>query len=171
MKYGKQLAGLASVLAATGAMALTALPGASAAQAHTRPAASGTEHFRLLTGGEDTNGAPVIATGLFTAGGRDHVVSNSTDKFVFPNGTITVKHVNGKGSQSFSTRTCLARISGPGTYRLVRGTGAYAGITGHGRFRLNILIVAARNGSGKCSKKMAPAAAQLEIQASGPASL
>lgn len=171
MKYGKRLLGLAGVLAATGAMALSAVPAASAAPAHARPAAAGTERFQLMSTNGDTNGAPIVATGLFTAGGRDHVVNNSTDKFVFPNGSITVKHSNGKGPQSFNPRTCLMRINQHGTYKLVAGTGAYAGITGHGRYHLTILGVGARGANGKCTMKKRPAAIELEIQAVGPASL
>jgi len=171
MKYSKRLLGLAGVLAATGAMALSALPAASAAPVHARPAASGIEHFQLMSTNGDTNGAPIVATGLFTDGGRDHVVNNNTDKFVFQKGTITVKHSNGKGPQSFNPRTCLIRINQHGTYRLVSGTGAYAGISGHGRYHLTILGIAARNANGKCSQRKRPVAIELEIQAVGPASL
>jgi hypothetical protein len=171
MIYGKRLLGLASVLAATGAVALSALPAASAAPAHTRPAASGTEHFQLMSTNGDTNRAPVIATGLFTAGGRDHVVNNSTDKFVFPKGTITVKHSPGKGPQSFNPRTCLLRVNQHGTYKITGGTGAYAGITGHGSYHRPILGVAARGANGKCTMKKRPVAIELEIQARGPVSL
>ena len=46
MKYGKRLLGLAGILAATGAVTLSALPAASAAPAHARscwsPPAAGT---------------------------------------------------------------------------------------------------------------------------------
>jgi hypothetical protein len=171
MKYGKRLLGLAGVLAATGAVALSALPAASAAPAHARPATSGTEHFQLMSVTGDTNHSPVIATGLFTAGGRDHVVNNSTDKFVFLNGTITVKHSPGKGPQSFNPRTGLLRINQHGTYKILSGTGAYARITGHGGYHLTILAVAARGANGKCTMKKRPAAVELEIQARGPASL
>ena len=171
MKYSKRLLGLAGVLAATGAMALSALPAASAAPVHARPAAVGTEHFQLMSVTGDTNRSPVIATDLFTSGGRDHVVNNNTDKFVFPNRTITVKHSNGKGPQTFNRRTCLLRVNQHGTYRITAGTGAYAGITGHGSYRLTILAVGARGSNGKCTQKKPPVAIELEIQAHGPASL
>jgi hypothetical protein len=171
MKYGKRLLGLAGVLAATGAVALSALPAASAAPAHARPAISGIEHFQLMSTTGDTNHSPVIATGLFTAGGRDHVVSNNIDKFVFPKGTITVRHSNSKGPQSFNPRTCLLRVNQHGTYKILSGTGAYAGITGHGGYKLTILAVTARGSNGKCTMKKRPAAIELEIQAKGPASL
>lgn len=171
MKYGKRLLGLASVLAATGAMVLSALPAAGAAPAHARPAATGIQRFQLMSTTGDTNHSPVIATGLFTAGGRDHVVNDSTDRFVFPKGTVTIRHSPGKGPQSLNPRTCLLRVNQHGTYRIVSGTGAYAGITGHGRYRLTILAVAARGANGKCSMKKQPVAIELLIRAHGPASL
>src|SRR5689334_2652213 len=171
MKYGKRLLGLGGVLATTGAVALSALPAASAAPANARPAATGTEHFQLMSTNGDTNHAPIIATGLFTAGGRDHVVSNNVDKFVFPTGTITVRHSNGKGPQSFNPRTCLLRINQHGTYKILAGTGAYAGITGHGGYKLTVLAVGARGANGKCTQKKKPVAVELEIQARGPVSL
>ena len=171
MKYGKRLLGLASVLAATGAVALSALPAASAAPAHARPAVSGALHFQLMSTSGDTNHSPVIATGLFTAGGRDHVVNDSTDRFVFPKGTITVRHSPGKGPESLNPRTCLLRVNQHGSYRIIRGTGAYAGITGHGRYHLTILAVAARGANGKCSQNKPPVAIELLIKAHGPASL
>lgn len=170
MKYGKRLLGLAGVLAATGAMALSAVPAASAAPAHAGPAVSGTEHFQLMSTTGNTNGSPVIATGLFTAGGRDHALSNNVDKFVFPNGTIKVKHSNSKGPQSFNSRTCLLRLNQHGTYKILSGTGAYAGISGHGVYKLTILAVGARGSNGKCTQKKPPVAIQLEIQAVGPVS-
>jgi hypothetical protein len=99
------------------------------------------------------------------------VVNNNTDKFVFPKGTITVRHSNSKGPQSFNPRTCLLRVNQHGTYRILAGTGAYTGITGHGRYRLIILAVSARGANGKCTQKKPPVAIELEIRARGPVSL
>jgi hypothetical protein len=70
-------------------------------------------------------------------------------------------------------RTGLARAPGCLLHssRLSGGTGAYAGITGHGIYRLNILIVSARNSAGNCSNKLPPVAFQQIIKAQGPVSL
>jgi len=93
------------------------------------------------------------------------------DTVVFPDGTFKIAHSNGTGTPHFNAKTCLNTIVLNGTYRLSGGTGAYAGISGHGIYRLNILIVAARNAAGKCSDKLPPTAFQQIIKAQGPVSL
>ena len=69
--------------------------------------------------------------------------------------------------------TAWSELGGCGPLRAApsHGTGAYAGISGHGIYRLNILIVAARNAAGKCSDKLPPTAFQQIIKAQGPVSL
>jgi hypothetical protein len=134
------------------------------------PVSSGFEYFQLLNASA-ANNAPssIIAGGVFTAGGVDHPGSK-VDTVVFPNGTLKIAHSNGTGTPRFNPRTCLGAIVLNGTYRL-SGGGAYAGIRGHGIYRLNILIVAARNAAGKCSQKLPPAAFQQIIRAQCPVSL
>jgi hypothetical protein len=163
----KILAGV-SVVAVGGAMAATGLTAASASQAAGR---SGTEFFQLVNA-TVANNAPssIIARGVFTAGGVDHP-GNKVDTVVFPNGTLKIAHSNGTGTPRFNAKTCLTTIVLNGTYRLSGGTGAYAGIRGHGIYRLNILIVGARNAAGKCSNKLPPTAFQQIIRAQGPVSL
>ena len=107
---------------------------------------------------------------MFTAGGVDHP-GNKVDTFVFPDGTFKIAHSNGTGTPHFNAKTCLFALALNGTYRLSGGTGAYAGISGHGIYRLNITFVAARNSAGKCSNKLPPTAFQQIIRAQGPVSL
>jgi hypothetical protein len=159
----RTLATAAGVLGLAVAVGGTGLAGAS-----TRPAASGTEHFQLLSTTGNTNGGGVIAYGAFTAAGQEKDLSNSTSRFVFPNGSFRIRHSNGTGTQHFNPKTCLLSIDRHGTYRISHGTGAYAGISGHGRYQLDVLAIASRNASGACAKKGRPAATQLIIQASGP---
>ena len=156
------------VVAVAGAVAATGLTVASASQA---AGSSGTEYFQLVNA-TVANNAPssIIARGVFTAGGVDHP-GNKVDTVVFPNGMFKIAHSNGTGTQRFNARTCLGTVVLNGTYRLSGGTGAYAGISGHGIYRLNILIVAARNSAGKCSNKLPPAAFQQIIRAQGPVHL
>ncbi len=165
----KILAGV-SVVAVAGAMAATGLTAASASQA-AGAGSSGFESFQLLKASAADN-APtsIIARGVFTAGGVDHP-GNKVDTVVFPDGTFKIAHSNGTGTPRFNPRTCLSVITLNGTYRLSGGTGAYAGISGHGIYRLNILIVAARNSAGQCSHTMPPTAFQQIIKAQGPVSL
>ena len=73
--------------------------------------------------------------------------------------------------RKLSSRPVSAIDALNGTYRLSGGTGAYAGISGHGIYRLNILIVSARNSAGRCSNKLPPTAFQQIIKAQGPVSL
>jgi hypothetical protein len=163
----KILAGM-SVVAVAGAVAAAGLTAASASQA---AGSSGTEYFQLVNA-TVANNAPssIIARGVFTAGGVDHP-GNKVDTVVFPDGTFKIAHSNGTGTPRFNAKTCLTTIALNGTYRLSGGTGTYAGISGHGIYRLNILIVGARNSAGKCSNKLPPTAFQQIIKAQGPVSL
>ena len=168
MRLRNKVLAVASAVAAAGALAATGLTAASASQA---AGSSGTEYFQLMNA-TVANNAPssIIARGVFTAGGVDHPGSK-VDTVVFPDGTFKIAHSNGTGTPHFNAKTCLNTIVLNGTYRLSGGTGAYAGISGHGIYRLNILIVSARNSAGKCSHKLPPVAFQQIIRAQGPVSL
>ena len=163
------LAMAGSVLAA-GAIALSGVVAATASP-HTSHGVSGIEHFQLVSTSSSpkTNGH-LIAYGVFTKAGTDVVTGNLTDIFKFRNGTIHVHHSAGKGTQRFNPHTCLLQISLHGTYRLVSGTGRYAGISGHGTYRLSILAIGARS-HGKCTQRKPPVAFQQIIRASGPVHL
>ena len=164
MKLRSKILGAISVVTVAGAMAATGLTAASASQA----GSSGTEHFQLVNT-NPANNAPssIIARGVFTAGGVDHPGSK-VDTVVFPNGTFKIAHSNGTGTPRFNAKTCLFTLALNGTYRLSGGTGAYAGISGHGIYRANIMFVGARNAAGKCSNKLPPTAFQQIIRAHGP---
>jgi hypothetical protein len=168
MKLRSKILGAISVVAVAAAMAATGLTAANAAAG---AGSSGFEHFQFMNT-SFANNAPssVIATGVFTAGGVDHP-GDKVDKVVFPNGTFKIAHSGGTGTPHFNAKTCLNTIVLNGTYRLSGGTGAYAGISGHGIYRLNLLIVGARNAAGKCSDRLPPTAFQLIIRAQGPVSL
>ena len=165
----KIIAGM-SVVAVAGAVAAAGLTSASASLA-AGAGTSGFEHFQLVNA-TVANNAPssIIARGLFTAGGVDHP-GNKVDKVVFPDGTFKIAHSGGTGTPRFNPKTCLGLFALNGTYRLSGGTGAYAGISGHGIYRLNIMFVGARNAAGKCSNKLPPTAFQQIIRAQGPVSL
>ena len=167
-KLRSKILGGISVVAVAGAMAATGLTAASASQA---AGSSGTEFFQLMNA-TVANNAPssIIARGVFTAGGVDHP-GDKVDRVVFPDGTFKIAHSGGTGTPRFNPKTCLAVFALNGTYRLSGGTGAYAGISGHGIYRLNIMFVAARNAAGKCSNKLPPVAYQQIIRAQGPVRL
>ena len=90
---------------------------------------------------------------------------------MFLDGTFKIAHSGGTGTSASTSKTCWPSSRADGTYRLSGGTGAYAGISGHGIYRLNITFVAARNSAGKCSNTMPPTAFQQIIKAQGPVSL
>jgi hypothetical protein len=159
-----------TLAAAIGAVSVAAaLTGTGLAAASASPAASGTEHFQIMTTSATSNRLSIIATGVFTAGGVDHEnASVATEKF--PGGTFTIKHSRGTGKQTFNPRTCLLTLNLHGTYTLSHGTGKYAGISGHGKYQLNILAIGTKV-HGKCSQSRPPAVFQQIISASGPVSL
>jgi hypothetical protein len=159
---------IAAAVSATAVAALASGTGLAMASAHgAHPAVTGTEHFQMMTTSATSATAHVIASGVFTAPGADHEnVSRNTARFVFPDGTIKLRHSPGTGQQSFNPRTCLLTIREHGTYRLTGGTGKYAGITGRGHYRLSILGIGARS-HGKCSNSKPPAAFQQVIRATG----
>jgi hypothetical protein len=168
-KLRSKILGGMSVVALVGVVAGTGLTAASASQAGAS-VRSGFEHFQIMSTSETSSRQSIIATGLFTAGGVDHLGAR-VDTVVFPDGTFKIAHSAGVGTPHFNPKTCLGLVAINGTYRLSHGTGAYAGIRGHGIYRVNLTMVAARNAAGKCSDRLPPAAFQLIIRATGPVSL
>ena len=157
--------------AVTVAAAATMLGGAGLAAASTHTGVSGTENFQMMTTSGNNSAASVIASGVFTAGGVDHESqTGNTATFTFSNGTVSLTHSRGTGSQSLNPKTCLLTVDLHGTYKLTSGTGSYAGITGNGNYKLSILAIAARSG-GKCTMSQPPVAWHQVINASGPVSL
>jgi hypothetical protein len=139
------------------------------AGAAVRPAVSGTENFQLMSTSATSNTASVIASGVFTAGGTDHMGSK-VDTLVFPTGSFKVAHSKGTGSQKLNPKTCLATASLRGTVALSGGTGAYKGISGKGTYQLSELAIFAKSG-GKCTMKKPPTAFQLIIKATAAVKL
>lgn len=171
MKHRSRLIAGAGALVTVAAVALSGAMTASAAPTSARGAVSGTEHFQMMTTSGTGTTASVIASGVFTAPGVDHEhQATNTATFAFSNGTITLKHSSGTGTQHFDPKTCLLTISEHGTYKLLSGTGAYAGISGNGNYQLSILAIGASSG-GKCVQNKPPVAFHQVINATGPVSL
>jgi hypothetical protein len=156
----------AAVVVAAAALALTGAA-ASASAAVSDTAASGTEHFQLMSTSATATTAPVIAYGVFTGVASDQM-GNKVDKFVFSNGTFKVRHTAAKHRtrMHFNSKTCLATASQHGTFKVLSGTGKYAGITGHGTYLLTVLFIGAKS-NGKCSQTLPPLALQEQIKAVG----
>jgi hypothetical protein len=159
------------ISAVTAAAAAAVMGGTGLAAASTHTAVSGTEHFQMMTTSGTGSTGSVIASGVFTAPAVDHEhEATNTATFTFSNGTITLKHSNGTGTQHFDPTTCLLTINQHGTYKLLSGTGKYAGISGSGTYQLSILGIGASSG-GKCVQNKPPVAFHQVINASGPVSL
>lgn len=152
----------AAAIAVSGTLAAAAASGNSGA--------SGVEHFQIMSTSATATRDTVIAYGVFTAGGVDITTSATTDTFKFPDGTVRIRHSAGTGPQTFNRQTCLFTVHQHGTYTVLGGTGKYAGISGHGRYRLNILAVAPRS-HGKCTQKAPPVTFELIVRGSGPVHL
>ena len=131
-------------------------------------AVTGTEHFQAVSTSLTSSRSKVAAYGVFNASGVDIATSNTRDTFKFPGGKFRVTHHATRSRQHFNTRTCAGTVRERGTYKLSHGTGKYAGISGHGRYRLRGLIVARHTARG-CSRR--PIAIQVIIRAHGPVTL
>jgi hypothetical protein len=107
-----------------------AVPGAAAAKSH-----SGIEHFLVVQTSEAAP-PPLIGTGPIHAAGTDVQVNDNRDRFVFPKGTLRIKHHAKSSHESFDPKTCLGTFSERGVYKVTSGTGAYSDVSGHGRYKV-----------------------------------
>lgn len=151
------------VWGALGAAALAAagLVGTAAASSASR--AVPTERIVGLQNNPRANGfAVVIGNGPIHAHGKDVVVSGHVDRFVFPRGSITIRHRNTAQHHHFDKVTCYGVFTQRGVYRVTGGTGAYAGVQGHGKFSV-------KGTSFGCGKQ--PRIFQLVLHAAGPLSV
>ena len=149
----------ASIAAATaGALRLAAPAGAAS-----RTAASGTEHFQLMSTSPTSNTANVIASGVFTKAGIDHQGSKVQHAGVQQR-HIQDRALPGTGTPKLNPKTCLLTLNLRGTIALSGGTGAYKGISGKGTYQFSELAILAKSG-GKCTMKKPPTASQVIIKA------
>lgn len=143
-----------SVLAAAGLVSMAAASSASSA--------TPTERFIGLNNNPTTNGVQVVvANGPIHARGKDVVVSAHVDRFVFPKGSVKVRHHATSNHQTHDRVTCYGTFTQTGTYRVIGGTGAYAGATGHGAYTVRARFVG-------CSQHRPPHPFQLVLRAEGP---
>jgi hypothetical protein len=153
-------AAAAASLAVTGASTASASPG-------THRVVSGTESIQIMSASTTPGPASAIAQGVFGAAGLAYLGDARLGRIVFPGGTITISHQAGRGTSHFYPGACLSVVSQPGTYRIVGGSGKYAGISGHGTYQLSLEIVATRS-HGACSPGKPPVAQQELLRLSGP---
>ena len=131
-------------LALSGLMAgvLLATPSSTAtgdrSTGSTADRAQGRQVFTLISTDKSRKDGLVAATGPVHAQGVDVAVSGLTDRFTFPDGSITIRHkvTPGSGRDSYDPVTCMFTFSEKGTWKVVKGTGAYAHAKGKGTHRV-----------------------------------
>ncbi len=156
-----------AALAAAAAAVLATGAGWSAASASpASQAASGTEHFYLMTTQPSASKYTVIASGVFTGGGTDSS-GNTVDKVKLPGGTFKISH-SGQIHivvQKVNSKTCLAQFKGTASFTIGSGTGAYKGISGSGKATVAALEIAKRNAKGQCNPNATPVVNEQTITA------
>jgi hypothetical protein len=151
------------ILGALSAIALT-VGGVAPYAAADNNSHSGTQHFLLLETGVSANPPQaLIATGPIHAAGKDVVLSDTLDRFVFPKGNVRIKHTPQSSNDTFDPVTCLGTFTESGTYQLVSGTGAYDHVRGHGTYTVQASFVG-------CDQNGPPTVFTLQIKAHGPIS-
>ncbi len=158
---------LAAVSVAVLTSAIVMLGGFAGPASATR--AGGTQRFTIILTGP--TGGLVLARGAFTAAGRDvenqTSATTGTSAFTFADGTITASHTDDPGGRSsFNPAACVGRFSATGTFVVTGGTGAYAGISGHGTYRVHGFFIEARTPTG-CGAQIG---GLTVIRAAGPVS-
>jgi hypothetical protein len=120
------------------------LPGIASAA----PSKVGNESF--ISTQNNPPGGPVTASGVINDHGRDIVVSNDEDTFVFGNrGQITVLHSAVSDRQHFNPKTCVFTFTEKGNYVFGDGTGEWANYNGSGKYTVTATAIdACGNGPG-----------------------
>ena len=101
----------------------------------TASSASPAKQTFTITSDMNDTGGTVTATGAITATGDDVVVSDTEDRFVFPDGSLTINHTLGRHKEHVNDNTCTATVRETGTYLITNGTGRYHGASGSGTYR------------------------------------
>lgn len=143
--------------------ALLSSPPASASGSETEATTAQHQRFVLIQGDPEESGGPIAATGPIHARGTDVVIGNFKDRFEFPDGNVIIKHKpkNGLTTESFDPVTCLFTFKEQGTWKAIKGTGAYTQVQGHGTYRV------LGQGIG-CDENKPPEVFILRIVAQGP---
>lgn len=161
--------GTIAAIGAAAAVMTVGGTGLAAASASTvqRPAASGTEHFSLMSTQPSASKYTIIASGLFTAGGVDQS-GNKSDLVKLPAGTFKINHSGPfhVTKQHLDPKTCLAVLAANSKFTVGSGTGAYKGISGSGHAVIAFTGIA-RKVKGKCDLNATPVVLEQTITASG----
>jgi hypothetical protein len=119
------------------------------------------QRFLVLSTHPSDDTPTVLGFGPIHAKGIDKTINNRKDVFVFPNGKLVVRHHATSRHHFSDPTTCLFRERERGHYRIVRGTGAYAGARGHGHYHVTVTAIG-------CRQHHQPNTFVLQIKARGP---
>ena len=100
--------------------------------------------------------------------------ANGTSPLDFRAGKLTVRHTKTSGgTQSLNPKTCVLSFSEGGVYTVVGGTGKFSGATGHGKYRIRVIIRVQRLKNGTCntSPSAYPISGRASFLAHGPLSV
>jgi hypothetical protein len=161
----------AAALAASLAMTGTSL--AATGPARTAPAAAktGTEFIQEMSTSATSPVSQVVAYGMFTAAGTDtQSPTGNSDTLRFPGGSFFVTYKVTGAVNKNDPGTCVSTLVLRISYKLSKGTGKFAGITGSGHATNTQVTIAARTAKGGCSQTTAIAQQSL-VLASGPVTL
>ena len=142
------------------AMSAVAVGAVAVVWAGTAGATTGSQRFSISAG---NTGGSVYASGPISGSGRDVVMGQNADKFVFAGGTVWVSHHASSQNLSFDPRSCLGQFTESGTYSLVKGSGVYRGVTGSGTYTAK--------GTQRGCDPNAPTSTRYFVNASGWTSL
>jgi hypothetical protein len=132
-----------------------------------RSAASGTEHFSLMTTQPSASKYVVVASGLFTAGGVD-ISGNTVDLIRLSGGTFKINHGSAVHvlKEKLNNKTCLMQFAATAKFTVEDGTRAYKGITGSGKALISGTGIARRS-HGQCNPNANPVVLEQTITATG----
>ena len=165
----RAIAAVTAAMAATLVLTGTSMASSTAATSPAPAAKTGIEYIQEVSASATSPVSPVIAHGAFTAAGTDTEAGN-TDLLRFPGGTFLVTSTVTSAHHHVDSGTCVIAVTVLLTYKIGKGTGRFAGITGSGHVTTTILNVAAPTRHGGCSTSTL-LAQQTVIEASGPVTL
>jgi hypothetical protein len=146
-------------LLSVGAIAAMGMTGTGVAGASSTP----TQYFTAMATSFDES-PTLVASGPISAIGTDKELTNHRANFVFPDGTLVVKHYDIASKDTYDRTTCVGTHSETGAYTIARGTGAYAHATGSGHYKFLGVFQG-------CEHDEPPTSVSIVIQAHGPLDL
>jgi hypothetical protein len=153
---------LATMLAGTMLAVPSAVAGGDSSEDSSAVQGQRHQRFLLLNTNPRVDGGTVLGFGPIHAKGKDKVLGPRKDRFIFPNGSVLLRHKpSAPGRDRFDQTTCYFKFVERGTWRVTGGTGAYRGASGHGRYRV-------RGEGVACNENKPPRIFMLRVVATGP---